>query len=282
MNPPYDKAVSREQLATDLRALGVRNGGVVMVHSSLSQLGWVIGGAETVARALFDVLGPEGTLMAYIGWEDEPPQPDDDVPDAIRAMIVEHHPPYDPLAARARKDHGRLPELLRTWPGAVHSGHPEAGVVAIGRRAGEIAHPHPFDFGYGEQSPYARLAALGGQVLMLGAPLDTTTLIHHAETIADVPGKRLVSLAYPIYDDFGQRAWQTMTDVDTSDGCLPYETVIDEPYVEYLAGQALLAGCGVRGVAGYGIAHCFEVNALLPFAVEWIETNFGDGVEASA
>jgi aminoglycoside 3-N-acetyltransferase len=282
MNPPYDKAVSREQLVTDLRALGVRSGGVVMVHTSLSQLGWVIGGAETVARALFEVAGPDGTLMAYIGWEDEPPQPDDEVPEATRAMIEAHHPPYDPLVARARKDHGRLPELLRTWPGAVHSGHPEAGIVAIGRRAGEIAHPHPFDYGYGANSPYARLIELGGQVLMLGAPLDTATLIHHAETVADVPNKRLVSLAYPIHNDFGQREWQSMVDVDTSDGCLPYETVIDEPYVEYLAGQALLSGAGTHGVAGYGIAHCFEANLLSAYAIQWIEAHFGNRVEAPA
>jgi aminoglycoside 3-N-acetyltransferase len=259
----------------------VRSGGIVMVHTSLSQLGWVIGGAETAARALFEVLGPDGTLMAYIGWEDEPPMADDSVPDHVRALIRDHYPPYDPLVARARKDHGRLPELLRTWPGAVHSGHPEAGVVAIGRRAGEIAHPHPFDEGYGANTPYSRLVALHGQVLLLGAPLDTTTLIHHAETIADVPNKKRVTYDYPIYDDFGQREWRAFHDIDTSVGCLPYETVIAEPYVEYLANQAYVAGAGTRGVAGYGVAYCFEAEPLVRFAVEWIERHFGDEAGAA-
>lgn len=260
----------------DLRALGVRGGGIIMVHSSLSQLGWVIGGAETVARALFEIIGADGTLMAYIGWEDEPPMAEDPVPDSVRALIREHFPPYDPLVARARKDHGRLPELLRTWPGAVHSGHPESGIVAIGRRAGEIAHPHPFDEGYGANSPYSRLVALNGQVLMLGAPLDTTTLIHHAETIANAPGKKRVAYDYPIYNDFGQREWRTFHDIDTSQGCLPYETVTPEPYVEHIAGRALLAGAGTRGVAGYGTAYCFEAEPLARFAVDWIERNFGN------
>lgn len=275
---PYDKAVTRDQLINDLRALGVHSGGIVMVHSSLSLLGWIIGGAETVARALFEVIGPDGTLMAYIGWEDEPPMAEDPVPDHVRRLIHDHHPPYDPLVARARKDHGRLPELLRTWPGAVHSGHPESGIVAIGKRAGEIAHPHPFDEGFGANSPYARLVALRGQVLMLGAPLDTTTLIHHAETIANVPNKKRVSYDYPIYNDFGQREWRTFHDIETSTGCLPYETVTPEPYVEYMATQALNAGYGQRGVVGYGTAVCFEAEPLVQHAVAWIEQNFGDEV----
>jgi aminoglycoside 3-N-acetyltransferase len=39
----------------------------------MSALGRVVGGAETVVRALLDALGPEGTLIAYTGWQDEPP-----------------------------------------------------------------------------------------------------------------------------------------------------------------------------------------------------------------
>ena len=51
------------QLAADLAALGVSPGSVFIVHSSLSSLGYVTGGAHTVVLALLDVLGPEGTLV---------------------------------------------------------------------------------------------------------------------------------------------------------------------------------------------------------------------------
>src|SRR5919205_2980129 len=61
-------AVTRSRLAHDLRALGVRSGAVLMVHTRMSALGWVVGGSETVVRALLDALGPEGTLMAYASW----------------------------------------------------------------------------------------------------------------------------------------------------------------------------------------------------------------------
>ena len=66
-----------------------------------------------------------------------------------------------------------MAEALRTWPGAVHSGHPEAGVAAVGREAEAVALPHPLDDGYGTGTPYARVVERDGQVVLLGAPLDT-------------------------------------------------------------------------------------------------------------
>ena len=63
-------AVSGARLADDLRVLGVRPGGVLMVHTRMSALGWVIGGTETVVRSLLDVLGPDGTLVAYASWQE--------------------------------------------------------------------------------------------------------------------------------------------------------------------------------------------------------------------
>ena len=47
----YDKPVTRSAIARDLRALGVQSGGIVMVHTSMSAIGWVIGGAESVMDA---------------------------------------------------------------------------------------------------------------------------------------------------------------------------------------------------------------------------------------
>ncbi len=52
-----------ESLQTDLRALGVRPGMVVLVHSSLSAMGWVCGGSVAVVTALQKVLGSTGTLV---------------------------------------------------------------------------------------------------------------------------------------------------------------------------------------------------------------------------
>lgn len=65
--------VSRSSLVRELESLGLEPGGVTMVHCRMSALGRVVGGAETVVRALLDALGPEGTLMAYTGWQTSRP-----------------------------------------------------------------------------------------------------------------------------------------------------------------------------------------------------------------
>src|ERR687889_1188008 len=119
--------VARSLLAQDLENLGLEPGGALMVHCRMSALGHVVGGAETVVRALLDALGPGGTLMAYTGWQDEPPGNLDTLDEWTRRIYLEEHPAYDPRVALSRRDHGRLPEVLRTWPGYRHSGHPEAG-----------------------------------------------------------------------------------------------------------------------------------------------------------
>jgi aminoglycoside 3-N-acetyltransferase len=269
--------VTRSGLVDDFGKLGVGAGGVVMVHCRLSALGRVVGGAEVVVRALFDALGPGGTLVAYTGWQDAPPDDVDALDGEERRAYLEEQPVYDPRVALSRRDHGRVPELLRTWPGAFHSGHPEAGVVAVGALAREITASHPYDHAYGVGTPYARVVEFGGQVAMLGAPLDTVTLVHHAEAIAEVPEKRRVVYRYPVLEG-GERAWRTFSDIDTSEGALPYERLIGgEDYVGYLAGSALAAGCGKSGPVGEAKAHLFDAPELVDHAVGWIERNFPSG-----
>lgn len=137
--------VTRSRLTHDLENLGLGPGGLVMVHCRMSALGHVVGGAETVVRALLDVVGPGGTLMAYTGWQDAPPDDLGLLDEAARCAYLEEHSPYDPRVALSSRDHGRVPEALRTWPGSRHSGHPEAGVAAIGPLADAITASHPYD-----------------------------------------------------------------------------------------------------------------------------------------
>jgi aminoglycoside 3-N-acetyltransferase len=266
-------AVTRSRMAADLRALGVPGGGVVMVHTRMSAIGWVVGGSETVVRALLDAVGPEGTLMAYASWEEHVYRAAE-YPQAHRDAYVAEPPVFDAATGEAVRDHGRIPERVRTWPGAERSAHPEASVVAVGRRARGLAHPHPADDAYGAHSPFARLVEAGGHVLMLGAPLDTVTLLHHAEAIAPVEPKRRVTFRIPVAEG-GRVTEREYTDIDTSAGPYPYETLaLDDDAFAVIAREALAAGIGGRGLVGCAESHLFPAAELTAFAVAWIMARF--------
>jgi aminoglycoside 3-N-acetyltransferase len=274
--PKGVRPVTRSEIVRDLRTLGVRPASTLMVHTRMSAIGWVVGGADVVVMALRDVLGSDGTLMAYAGW-DENPWHLEKWPEAWRRAYLEELPPFDPRTAAADRDVGRIPERIRTWPGALRSSHPESNVVAIGARAEWLVDPHPWDFPHGPGSPLARLADSDGQVLMLGTPLGTITLLHHAEHLAEGPDKRFVKRSMPVPQD-GRTVWRTYEDIDTSaNGAFPYEEVLGtgvDPF-EAIAREAIAEGIGRRGRVGDAESAVFEAAPLVPFAVRWLEERFG-------
>jgi aminoglycoside 3-N-acetyltransferase len=232
-----------------------------MVHTRMSALGWVVGGSETVVRSLLDVTG---TVMAYASWADHV-YTLEDRPAEYRAAYVAEPPLWDPATGEVDPDYGRIPERLRTWPGSLRSVHPEASVVAIGPQAGWLVSPH--EDGYGAGSPFARLVEAGGEVLMLGAPLETVTLSHHAEAIATAPGKQMIT--YEI-------AGRSYTDIETSGGAYPYASLgLEADEFEVIARDALTAGIGARGQVGAAECHLFPARELVEFAVGWIDQRFG-------
>ena len=269
-------SVTRSGLVEDLRRLGLRAGGITMVHTRMSAIGWVVGGSETVVRGLLDALGPEGTLMAYVSWEEHVYRPDEP-PREHRDAYLEKPPVFDVSTSEAVRGHGRIPERLRTWPGAERSAHPEASVVAVGPQARWITSPHPAGDSYGRDSPFARLVEAWGQVVLLGAPLETITLLHHAEVIADAPGKPLVTFRVAMAER-GRTVERTFTDIDTSDGVFPYEKLgLDDDPLAVIARDALTSGIGVRGYIGQAESHLFPAPELTSFAVSWIESRFAAG-----
>lgn len=271
---PPPPAVTPARLADDLRRLGVRPGGVTMVHARMSALGWVIGGSEGVVRALLGALGPGGTLMAYASWQEHVYHAENWPPehrDAYRA-----DPPVFHLdTGEAARDLGRIPERVRTWPGAERSAHPEASVVAVGPRARWLTADHPGDDAYGARSPFARLAEAGGQVLMLGAPLDTLTLLHHSESLARVEPKRRVTFGVRVATPGGAED-RTYTDIDTTRGAFRYEDLdLPEDAFAVIGREALAAGIGATGTAGAATCHLFEADAIAAFGAAWMERTFG-------
>ena len=57
------KLVIPNDIKAALKEVGVKKGQAIMVHTSLSSLGYVCGGAQSVIEALLESVGEEGTIM---------------------------------------------------------------------------------------------------------------------------------------------------------------------------------------------------------------------------
>ncbi|WP_112135417.1 aminoglycoside 3-N-acetyltransferase [Glycomyces dulcitolivorans] len=264
-----DSVVTRSRLAADLRRLGLGDADSVMVHAAFSRVGTVLGGPDALIDAVLDATGPGGTLLSYQDWEVGAEIWDDDgrVLDVFRDEV----PPYDPATARSARYIGLLAATVGTRKGVRRSGNPGACVAALGARAEELTADHPLDYGYGEDSPFARLAAAGGRVLMVGAPLDTMTLLHHAEHLADLPGKRVIHPEYPLATPHGT-VWRTVEEFDTDD---PVVTGPPEDYFGSIVEDYLATGAGRRGKVGEADSVLVDAAGILPFAVAWLEERYG-------
>jgi aminoglycoside 3-N-acetyltransferase len=260
------RLITKSELRAGLQILGIQAGALVMVHSSYKAIGPVMGGPNIVVQALLETLGAEGTLMMYVGWEDIPDFIAD-LPADQQQLYLAEHPPFDPAIARAVRAHGIIAECLRTWPGAIRSENPEASVVAIGARARELVQDHPRDYGYGAGSPLAKLVAWQGQVLMLGAPLDTITLLHHAEFLARLCHKATVHFRCQVLKD-GQTIWIDVEDYNTGQEHDAYT-------FEEIARAYLASSGGRQGQVGHATSYLFDAANLTEFAVAWLEERFG-------
>ncbi|MBX7207588.1 MAG: AAC(3) family N-acetyltransferase [Verrucomicrobiaceae bacterium] len=163
--------VTRRSLARSLRAAGVREGGALLVHSSLSSLGFVPGGAAAVIAALHDAVGPRGTLlMPAHTWEW--------MNKGCRVFDARTLPGCV----------GALAEAFRLMPGTVRSLHPTHSVCAAGPDAVRLTAGHEQALTpCGAGTPYARLLEEDGQILFLGASLDSNTAFHTMESLCGFP-----------------------------------------------------------------------------------------------
>lgn len=177
MKPDYRTLppVTAAEIAGGLCALGLREGDTVFVHSAMSRIGFVQGGAPAVVEAFRQVLGPEGTLAVLTSPFRG------SLLDYCRSgslFIVEETPSLL----------GAVTEAVRTTPGAIRSLETSHPVAALGPQAEFLTCDHIHSQGpCDEHSPLYRLMLIGGYVLLLGVDFRSCTLLHTAEELARVP-----------------------------------------------------------------------------------------------
>lgn len=199
---------------------GLEKGQSVIVHTSLGRLGYVVGGAETVIRALLELVGTEGTLlMPSQTWKNLDPSTGVhwEAKEEWWPVIREHWPAYDPEITPA-VGMGTVAEMFRKWPGARRSGHPARSFAAVGLHADWLTADHDRSNIFGDGSPLGKLYELDGRILLIGVGHDKNTSLHLAETRARFPSKTYGEESSAILVD-GNRQWVTYSTqkVDDSD-----------------------------------------------------------------
>lgn len=249
---------TKPMLIEHLRALGLQPGMKVLVHSSMSQLGYVPGGAVAVIQALQEAITEAGTVMmpTFTGdYSDPAPWQHPPAPEAWHQIIRDAMPAFDPQLTPTRMM-GAVPELFRTWPGVFRSNHPQVSFAAWGRHAAALTADHALDFGLGEQSPLARLYDLDGFVLLLGVGYGNNSSFHLSELRAQVGQK--IRQGSPIWLN-GRRLWQWYDDLDYDDDCFPQIGADFEQAHPVQIGQVGLAECRL-----------FSQKTAVDFATGWL------------
>lgn len=163
----YAHRIRPDQVKKALRALGVKAGDTIFVHSKLSGLGYIDGGIERVIAELRDTVGKRGTLAMPTFSQNYP------------GMIEE---PYDPKASVSTA--GRITDAFWRMPGVLRSDNPCHSIAAIGPNAECLTAPHGSWDMFDRGGPFGRLYDLNAWIIMLGCSLAANTMLHAVEAWA--------------------------------------------------------------------------------------------------
>ena len=230
-------SVTKREIYGGLRGLGVESGASLVVHSSLSSLGRVDGGADVVVDALLDAVGPKGTVMM--------------------PTFTRYDEPYDPDSSPSTT--GAITEAFRKRRPTVRSPHPTKSVAAIGPDATSLVEEHDLGNSIGPRSPIHRLIdERDGYILLLGVNHTKNSALHVAERLADLPYRDQIAETMRRQSD-GSIETVEVNQVHCSRGFGVVESTAER------------LGIGRTGLIGDATARLLDGEALLSLVVELLE-----------
>lgn len=257
-----DYPVTKKRLVRDFKNGGLKEGSTVIVHSSLSSLGWVCGGSVALIESLIEVITKSGNIImpTHCGDYSEPKYwGNPAVPENWWETIRKEMPAYRPEITPTNGV-GVVPETFRKYPDTVRSSHPINSFAVWGKDAKEIIAKHDLDSSLGEKSPLQKIYNLKGQILLIGTGHESNTSLHLAEYKANF-NKKIKEYGAPIIKD-GKRIWAKYKEIEVNSDDFyevgnDYEKVRE--YTEFNVAQST--------------AKLFSQPDIVDFAVDWFEKN---------
>ncbi|NHK30677.1 MAG: AAC(3) family N-acetyltransferase [Asgard group archaeon] len=255
--------IIKEILKKDFCKIGLQKGDIVIVHSSMSKIGWIIGEAVTVIRALMEILTEEGTLVMPTmssGNTDPANWNYPSVPKDWHPIIRKEMPPYDPVLSQTR-GMGRIPEQFRVFPNVLRSKHPQASFAAWGKFSREITKDHIVEETFGKGSPIEKVYQLNGKILLIGVHHSSNTSLHFAEYLSNLPNFPIEQQGAAMYEN-SKRIWKSWKEIK-------YDA---DDFVEI--GLAFEKSINYK-TANIGLAESRLVlsREIVDFAVRWLQEN---------
>ncbi len=250
-------------LKRDFEALGVNPGAIIIVHSSLSKIGWTVGGPVSVIRALMQTITPEGTLVmpTFSSGNSEPSKwKNPPVPESWWDTIRKEMPAFEPKITPTR-GMGTIVDTFRNWPNVLRSNHPMSSFAAWGKNAEFITENHELIRDLGEGSPISRLYELDTQILLIGVNHENNSSIHLAEYRSDFPGKSYNKTGCAMLVN-NQTKWVEWEELDLNSDDFEQLGKNFESKINYKPGKIGLAE-----------SRLISLRAIVDFGVEWLKKN---------
>ncbi|MGM0900850.1 MAG: aminoglycoside N(3)-acetyltransferase [Bacillota bacterium] len=250
---------SKDTLKKQLTELEIYAGDHIMVHSSLSSMGWIAGGPQAVVEALLETVTETGTIVMPAQSADNsdpsywmlPP-----VPKEWHQPIRDHFPAYDPHLSPLR-EMGKIAECLHRHPHTVRSPHPAHSFIAWGKNAAEWMKDQPLEDSFGEGSPLGKMMKAEVKIVLIGTGFDSCTSLHYAEFMQEDRKTYPQGAAVMIN---GKRVWRTYDCVEMDSDRFP-------ELVEDFEGKIL------EGNLGMAKTLVVEMRPLVEFGIQWLKTH---------
>ncbi|TLG72537.1 aminoglycoside N(3)-acetyltransferase [Culicoidibacter larvae] len=269
--------LTKADVIHQLHDAGIEQGDTVLLHSSLSGIGYVVGAERTIIEAFLEVLGEAGTLItpAQNGYDNGDPQywMNPPLPEEWWQPVRENFPPfcyYSPIRVM-----GQMPNYLHRLPGVQRSLHPTTSFLAKGANAEQVCMQSEIFPMFGKNSPLAKMYKLDAKIVMLGTDYETCTALHYAEVLSGAIPTQPTGIAINVPAPTMPLSYEHPFGLED-------DSVPETKYVftdEYLAETDTFAALGEafeldydvhKSMLGEALVRTIKMQPLIDFAVDWL------------